>query len=214
MKFIQESCEKFSELLAAKVSTPGGGGAAALTGALSAALCSMVGNFTLGKKKYADVEDDIKIILDKAEKLRLRFLELVDEDAQAFEPLSQAYAIAKDNPERDKILEQALLNACKAPLKMLEQCAEVIKLLEEMSAKGSRLLISDVGCGASLCNAAMESAALNIFVNTSLLKDRNNAAELEAQTDKILNEYSPRASEIVKNVSEIMRRSHFIIHVR
>ncbi len=212
MKFIQESCEKFSELLAAKVSTPGGGGAAALTGALSAALCSMVGNFTLGKKKYADVEDDIKIILDKAEKLRLRFLELVDEDAQAFEPLSQAYAIAKDNPERDKILEQALLNACKAPLKMLEQCAEVIKLLEEMFAKGSRLLISDVGCGASLCNAAMESAALNIFVNTSLLKDRNNAAELEAQTDKILNEYSPRASEIVKNVSEIMRRSHFIIH--
>ena len=211
MKFIQESCEKFSELLAAKVSTPGGGGAAALTGALSAALCSMVGNFTLGKKKYADVEDDIKIILDKAEKLRLRFLELVDEDAQAFEPLSQAYAIAKDNPERDKILEQALLNACKAPLKMLEQCAEVIKLLEEMSAKGSRLLISDVGCGASLCNAAMESAALNIFVNTSLLKDRNNAAELEAQTDKILNEYSPRASEIVKNVSKIMRRSHFII---
>ena len=108
-------------------------------------------------------------------------------------------------------MEQALLNACKAPLKMLEQCAEVIKLLEEMSAKGSRLLISDVGCGASLCNAAMESAALNIFVNTSLLKDRNNAAELEAQTDKILNEYSPRASEIVKNVSKIMRRSHFII---
>ena len=206
MKFIQESCEKFSELLAAKVSTPGGGGAAALTGALGTALCSMVGNFTLGKKKYADVEDDIKIILEKAEKLRLRFLELVDEDAKAFEPLSQAYAIPKDNPERDEILEKALLNACKAPLEMLEQCAEVIKLLEEMLVKGSRLLISDVGCGALLCRSAMESAALNVFVNTSLLKDRDNAKELEARADKILNEYCPKASEAAKEVNKIIRR--------
>ncbi|MDY6433024.1 MAG: cyclodeaminase/cyclohydrolase family protein, partial [Synergistales bacterium] len=155
-----ESCENFSELLAAKISVPGGGGAAALVGALGAALCSMAGNFTLGKKKYAEFEEDIKKILTKAEKIRLRLLELVNEDAEAFTPLAEAYAIPKDDPERGEILEKALLNACKAPLEMIEQCAEVINLLEEMLTKGSRLLISDVGCGALLSRAAMESAAV------------------------------------------------------
>ena len=205
-KLIQESCENFSELLAAKVSVPGGGGAATLVGALSVALCSMAGNFTLGKKKYADVEEDIKIILIKAEKIRKKFLELVDEDAQAFTPLAEAYSIAKDNPERDEILEKALLNACKAPLEMIEQCAEVINLLEEMLKKGSRLLISDVGCGALLCKSAMECAAVNVFVNTSLLKDKNEAKIIEEKTDKILNEYCPKALEIADEVNKIIRR--------
>jgi len=205
LKLIQESCEKFAELLASKTPVPGGGGAAAVVGALSAALCSMAGNFTLGKKKYADVEDDIKIILEKAEKLRLNLLELVDEDARAFEPLSQAYSIAKENPERDEILERALLNACQPPLKMIENCAEIIILLEEMLTKGSKLLISDVGCGALLCRVAMESAALNVFVNTLLLKDRDEALKIETQTDKILNEYSSRASEVAYKVTKIVR---------
>ena len=206
MKLINESCEKFSEMLASKSPVPGGGGAAALTGALGAALCSMAGNFTLGKKKYADVEEDIKIILEKAENLRLELLELVDEDAEAFEPLSRAYSISKDDPKHDEILEQALLNACKAPLKMIGCCSEIIILLEEMLVKGSRLLISDVGCGALLCRSAMESAALNVFVNTSLMKDRDEAAKIEAQADKILNEYSPRASEIAYQVNKNIRK--------
>jgi len=207
LKLIQESCEKFAELLASKSPVPGGGGAAAVVGALSAALCSMAGNFTLGKKKYTDVEDDIKIILEKAEKLRLKLLELVDEDARAFEPLSKAYAIPKENPEHDEILERALLNACQAPLKMIEACAEIIVLLEEMLLKGSKLLISDVGCGALLCRCAMEAAALNVFVNTLLLKDRDEAAKIEAQTDKILNEFSIRASDVAYKVTKIIRRN-------
>lgn len=205
MKFIHESCEKFSELLASKSPVPGGGGAAAIVGALSAALCSMVGKFTLGRKKYSDVEDDIKIILSKAENLRLKLLELVDEDALAFEPLSKAYSIKKDNPERDEILERALLNACQAPLKMIEHCVEIVILLEEMLEKGSRLLISDIGCGALLCRCALESAALTVFVNTSLMKDRDEAAKIETQTDKILNGYCPRASDVAYKVNRIIR---------
>ena len=206
MKLVNESCEKFSQLLASKSPVPGGGGAAAIVGALSAALCSMAGNFTLGKKKYADVEEDIKIILEKAENLRLRLLELVDEDAEAFEPLSKAYSINKEDHGRDEILEQALLNACKAPLKMIESCSEIVILLEEMLMKGSRLLISDTGCGALLCKAAMESAALNVFVNTSLMKDRDEASNIEARTDEILNEYCPRASEIAYQVNKTIRK--------
>ena len=205
MKLIQESCENFARLLASKSPVPGGGGAAAIVGALSAALCSMAGNFTLGKKKYAEFEEDIKTILNKAEKIRLNLLELVDEDAQAFELLAQAYSIAKENPERDEILERALLNACQAPLKMIDNCSEIIILLEEMLVKGSKLLISDVGCGALLCRAAMESAALNVFVNTLLLKDRDKALKIEIQTDKILNEYSSRASEVAYKVTKIVR---------
>ncbi|MDY6399685.1 MAG: cyclodeaminase/cyclohydrolase family protein [Synergistales bacterium] len=200
-----ESCENFSELLAAKISVPGGGGAAALVGALGAALCSMAGNFTLGKKKYAEFEEDIKKILTKAEKIRLRLLELVNEDAEAFTPLAEAYAIPKDDPERGEILEKALLNACKAPLEMIEQCAEVINLLEEMLTKGSRLLISDVGCGALLSRAAMESAAVNVFINTSSLKNRDEAISIEAKTDKMLNEFCPKASKIADEVNKIIR---------
>lgn len=206
-KLTQESCENFAELLAAKVSVPGGGGAAALVGALGAALCSMTGNFTIGKKKYAEFEEDIKIILIKAEKIRLRLLELVNEDAEAFTPLAEAYAISKDNPERDEILENALLNACKAPLEMIEQCAQAINLLEEMLTKGSRLLISDVGCGALLSRAAMESAAVNVFINTSSLKDREQAKSIEAKTDKILDEFCPKASKIADEVNKIIRRN-------
>ncbi|MBQ7559404.1 MAG: cyclodeaminase/cyclohydrolase family protein [Synergistaceae bacterium] len=200
-----ESCENFSELLAAKVSVPGGGGAAALVGALGAALCSMAGNFTLGKKKYAEFEADIKIILSKAEKIRLRLLELVNEDAEAFTPLAEAYAIPKDDPEREKILEKALLNACKAPLEMIEQCAEIVNLLEEMLTKGSRLLISDVGCGALLSRAAMESAAVNVFINTSSLKNRDEAISIESKTDKMLNKFCPKASKIADEVNKIIR---------
>ena len=202
---IQESCENFSELLAAKVSVPGGGGAAALVGALGVALCSMAGNFTLGKKKYIDVEEDIKKILIKAEKIRKRFLELVDEDAKAFTPLAEAYSIAKDNPEREGILEIALLNACKAPVEMIEQCSEAINLLEEMLNKGSRLLISDVGCGALLCRAAIESAAMNVFVNTSLLKNIDEAKKIEDKVYKFLGEYCPKASKIADEVNKIIK---------
>ena len=89
-KLVEKSCVEFAEALASKMPTPGGGGAAALCGALGTALCSMVGNFTTGRKKYAAVEEDIKVILSKAEKIRQRLLELADEDAAAFEPLAKA----------------------------------------------------------------------------------------------------------------------------
>ena len=205
---VKESCERFSELLAEKLPTPGGGGAAAYVGALSAALCSMVGNFTLGKKKYAEFEEDVKEILLKAERLRLRLLSLVDEDAQAFSPLAEAYALPKDAPGRDEILEKALLNACEAPLEMMRRCAEVVDLLEEMLTKGSRLLISDVGCGALMARAAIESAAVNVFVNTRLLKDTDKAKAIEAKADEILGSYCPKASEVAASVSKIIRREY------
>lgn len=201
----QKSCIDFAAVLASKASVPGGGGAAALAGALSVALCSMVGNFTLGKKKYADVEADVQVMLTKGEVLRTRLLELVDADAEAFAPLAKAYAIPKDDPTHDEVLEAATLNACAAPVEMVERCAETIDLLEEMMLKGSKMLISDVGCGALLARAAMESAAMNVYINTKSLKDREKAKEIEKKVEEFLRKYRIRADCIVENVTHQVR---------
>lgn len=202
----QRSCEDFAAALASKTSVPGGGGAAALVGALSVALCSMVGNFTAEKKKYAAYEADIQRILTESEALRLRLLALVDADAVAFEPLSRAYAIPKDDPSRAQIMEEATLTACQAPLEMVSCCAQVLKLLEELLEKGSRLLLSDVGCGAYLCKAALQSAALSVYVNTGTLQDRDTAARLEQQVEETLRIYLPLADHIAAAVTAQIRK--------
>ena len=202
------SCTAFAEALAAKASVPGGGGAAAMVGALSAALCSMVGNFTAGKKKYAAYEADIQRILTEAEDLRRCLLALVDADAAGFEPLAKAYAIPKEDPDRDAVMEKATLQACAAPMQMLFACGDVLVLLEELLEKGSRLLLADVGCGAYLCRAAMESAALSVFVNTGTLKSRETAAELEQQVDRILRMYLPMAERIAASVTGYIRKEN------
>ena len=201
----EKSCVDFAEVLASKASVPGGGGAAALVGALGVARCSMVGNFTVGKKKYAAVEEDVKSMLAKAEALRVRFLELVEADAVAFEPLSRAYAIPKDDPKRNEILEKATLEACAAPIEMVKCCAEAVELLEEMHVKGSVMLLSDVGCGALLCYAAMEAAAMNVFINTKSLQDRDLADKIEKDVDATLIEYLPRADIIAEAVMKNIR---------
>lgn len=205
-KLVERSCEDFAAVLASKESVPGGGGAAALVGALGVALCSMVGNFTVGKKKYAAVEADIKTILQKAAELQTRLLELVDEDARAFAPLSKAYSIPKDDPDRNAVLESATLNACKAPMEMVSCCCEVIDLLEEMLNKGSVMLISDVGCGALCAGAALESAAMNVFINTGTLRDRKQAGEMERRLDAVVGKYRQKAAEIASEVQSRIRK--------
>ena len=185
---------------------PGGGSAASLVGALGAALCSMAANFTVGKKNYESVQDEVKIILENSERLRRRFLELADEDAKAFPELSAAYKIPKDNPDREKIYERAALNACKAPVEMIECCSEAIDLISEIMVKGNKMLISDSGCGALLCNAAMQCAAMNVIINTSSLKDCEEARKIEAKIDEIIKEYSVKALNIAEEVMKILRK--------
>lgn len=192
-KMIQRSCEDFAAVLAAKEAVPGGGGAAAYVGALAVALCSMVGNYTTGKKAYASVEGDIQRMLRKAEGVRMRLLQLVDEDAEAFYPLSLAYAAPKDDPSRADLIEETTKWACGAPLETMRQVCEAIELLEEMGQKGSRMLLSDVGCGALLARAALEAASINVFVNTGSLRNRDFARITEEEADAMLDEYVPRA---------------------
>lgn len=202
---ISLSCEDFAGALAAKRSVPGGGGAAALVGALSAALCSMVGEFTVGKKRYAGVEDDVCRMLAEAESVRQQLLELVDKDAAAFGPLSRAWGIPKEDSRRSKVIEAATKDAIAAPVEMMRQICRAVELLEEMDEKGSRMLRSDVGCGAALAKAALEAASLNVFVNTASLADRAFAEKTEAACDAMLSEYGPRAEALVDRVAAAVR---------
>ena len=206
MNDLELSCADFTEKLASKSPTPGGGGAAALAGALAAALCSMVGNYTIGKKKYADVEEEVIRLNREAERCRIELLELVRKDAEAFEPLSKAYAYPKNAPDREEVLEKATAAACQPPLQMVRACAKVCDLLEEMGEIGSKMLVSDVGCGALLCRAAMESAALNVFINTGSMKDRSAAGAMEEEVQALLERYSVKAAAIAEKVKEAVKK--------
>ena len=200
------SCEEFAERLAARESVPGGGGAAALVGALGIALCSMAGAFTAGKPRFAAVEDRVLRLMDEAEDVRFRLLELVHEDAEGFSPLSEAHALPKDDPTRADVIERATEDACMAPLAMVGECCRAVALLEEMGACCSRLLISDVACGALLVRAALETASVNVYVNTSALTDRTVANRIESTCSELIDEYVPRAerlaSEMTRRISE------------
>ena len=198
--FKLQTCEDFIEVLASKAAVPGGGGAAALTGAIGIALGNMVGSLTVGKKTYADVEDEI---------IAKEFLELMDKDAEAFEPLSRAYGLPKSTPEeiaeKEEIMENALNVACGVPIEIMKTCARGIDLVEVFAAKGSRIALSDAGVGATLLKSAMQGASLNVYINTKSMKDRKRAEELNQLADSLREEYEAKADRIFAEVSSRIR---------
>lgn len=209
MEMMEQRCAVFLEQLASNAATPGGGGAAALVGAAGVALGNMVGSLTVGKKKYAAVEPDILVLNGRAQTLRLELEALVQADAEAFAPLAAAYRLPKDTPEqaahKKAVTEAALDTACSVPLQIMEKCAEGIALAQQYAAKGSVLAVSDAGCAAALCKAALQAASLNVFVNTRLMGDRTHAADLNAQADKLLAETVPSADQVFAAVRDQLR---------
>ena len=205
MDMTTKSCREFVTVLASNEPAPGGGGAAALVGALGAALCSMVGNLTVGRKKYAAYEEDLKRMLADGETVRSRLLALVDADAENFAPLAKAYSIPKDDPTRAEVLEKVTVAACDAPMEMMRWTCKAVDLLAEMLDKGSVTLVSDVGCGALCCEAALESASMNVFVNTKTLQDREVAGKLESEADEMLRVYGVKARQVADEVTHRLR---------
>ena len=197
---MERDIQNFLAELASKAPTPGGGGAAALCGAVGVALGNMVGNLTLGKKKYAEVQEDIAALNANAEALRADFLALIDADAEAFEPLSKAYGIPKDEPKRGEVMEAALLAAVQPPLEIMRKCVKALELIAEYAAKGSALAISDAGCAAAITRAACEAAALNVLVNTKPMRDREKAGEINREANELLQKCA-LAREIYDNVT-------------
>lgn len=199
------SIQEFIDTLSSKAPVPGGGGASALIGAVSSSLCSMVANLTSGKKKYADFQNDIDQILKETEVSTKNLLVLIQKDAEAFEPLSKAYGIPKDMPERDDILEKALVTAGTVPLEILKESAKLVAILEQLSVKGSRLALSDVGVAASACRSAMEGAAMNVYCNTRLMKNREYAITMNTETDSILQSGIARCDKIYNKITNELR---------
>ena len=194
----------FLDELASSAPTPGGGGAAAYCGALASALASMVGNLTVGKKKYAAVEADVLVALEKLAGVRERLLELVDEDAEAFGPLAAAYRMPKETPgeraAKNAALQAALVDACEVPLEIMRACAEVIALCEFLAANGSRLALSDVGVGALFAGAALQGASLNVFANVASMDDEERAASYRHEAASLMGVWEDRADAVFERV--------------
>ena len=200
MDMTMESCRKFVEVLASDAPAPGGGGAAALVGAIGTALGNMVGSLTVGKKKYAEVEAEIIELKGKCDALQTELLNQVEMDEINFLPLAKAYGIPKDDPNRDTIMEEATLIACSTPIKIMELCCQAIEYIKVFAEKGSRLAVSDAGCGAVICKSALQAASLNVFINTKTLKNREKAEEMNAKCLDMLATYGAMADEIFNTV--------------
>ena len=170
MDFAQASCAEFVTVLASNAPVPGGGGASALVGAIGTALGNMVGSLTVGKKKYAGVEEEIIALKARCDQLQKDLLDQIAADAKGFEPLAKAYGIPKDDPTRDQVLEEATITACAVPVKIMELCCEALDAIKVFAEKGSRLAVSDAGCGAVCVKAALQAASLNVFINTNCVK--------------------------------------------
>ena len=168
--------EKFLDALASQSATPGGGSAAAIIGAMGAALVSMICNLTIGKKKYADVEPEMKEVLGKAEALRHKLTGMIEDDVKAFDAVMGAYGMAKetdaDKAARDKAIQAALKQATDVPMRCCHAAREVIDLGAIAADKGNLNVISDAGVGVLAAYAALRSAALNVFTNARMINDK------------------------------------------
>lgn len=200
MKFNEYSCSDFTAALASNAPVPGGGGASALAGALGTALGNMVGSLTVGKKKYIAVEEEIKMLMEKSRQLQGDLLQLVEADAAVFSVLAKAYGLPKETEEeqqeKDKVMEAALKDACAVPMEIMRTCGEAIQLAAEFADKGSLLAISDAGCSAAMLKGALESAALNVFINTKAMRDRSYADQQNAEANLLLAQYGALAAEV------------------
>lgn len=204
MGFSTVPCNEFVEVLSSKAPAPGGGGASALVGAVGTALGNMVGSLTVGKKKYAAVEEEMYDLKAKCDKLQAELLALVERDAEVFEPLAKAYGMPRETEEekaeKARVMEIVLKDACSVPMEIMEKCCEAIELIKEFAAKGAALAVSDAGVGAAFCKAALKGASLNVYINTKSMADKEYAAQLNAKADAMLEKYPTIADEIFESV--------------
>ena len=201
--------QEFLDVLSSKEPVPGGGGASALAGALGNALGQMVANLTIGKKKYADVEAEIKELLGRMQKLQAAFVTLADRDAQVFAPLAQCYSLPSLTEEekayKEKVMEERLLDASFVPLEIMEHAVAMLGILEILGDKGSRLAVSDVGVGVQFIRASLLGAVMNVYINTKSMKNREKAEELNARAGQLIEEGTAWADRIYAKVLDQLR---------
>ena len=199
-----KSVQQFLDELASRQATPGGGSAAAVMGAQSAALTSMVCNLTIGKPKYAEVEEEMQALLLRSEALRKKLTGMIKADVDVFDKLMACYGLAKDTDEekaeRSAQIQSVLKQATIVPLECAQACAEVIELSRIAADKGNTGVISDAGVAVMAGYAALKSAALNVYINAGSIKDKEFANLKLAELEQILNGAEVATEEIYQIV--------------
>ena len=205
---LNQPLKSFIDNTARGTPTPGGGSVAALVGSLGAALLCMVGNFTVGKPRYKSVEKDIKEILGEADKLKESLFVLIKEDMEAYEKFSQASQMPKDTrlmrEKRKEVLQKTLKEAAEVPWRISQASLQVIELAEKLLPKGNPNLITDVGVGVLLAEAALKSAVLNVKINLSFIKDEEYKNIRSKALEDILSQVSQIKDGVLKAIQEEM----------
>lgn len=200
--------DEYIKELGSKAPVPGGGGASAVAGALSAALSSMVCNLTVGKKSYISVEDDIKKILEDMNKHMESFIKLSDKDAEVFYPLSQAYGFKPQNDEEKKMheenMEKLLFDAAMVPLDIMKEAYSMLVAVDFLAKKGSKLAVSDAGVAVSMLRSAVCGAMMNVVINVKYMKNRIKAQNILDEASELLENTMNKADIIYREVLEVL----------
>ena len=201
--------QEFLDVLSSKEPVPGGGGASALAGALGNALGQMVANLTIGKKKYALVEDEIKELAERMKGIQGQFTQLADQDAKVFAPLAKCYSLPSDTEEekayKAEVMEARLLDASLVPMEIMEKAAEMLEIMDILADKGSRMAVSDVGVGVQFIRTALLGAVMNVYINTKSMKNREKAEEMNEKAERLIKEGTEAADRIYQKVLEQLR---------
>ena len=196
--------QEFLDVLSSKEPVPGGGGASALAGALGNALGQMVSNLTIGKKKYALVEDEIKELAERMKGIQGQFTQLADQDAKVFAPLAKCYSLPSDTEEekayKAEVMEARLLDASLVPMEIMEKAAEMLEIMDILADKGSRMAVSDVGVGVQFIRTALLGAVMNVYINTKSMKNREKAEEMNEKAERLIKEGTEAADRIYQKV--------------
>ena len=205
----EQTIGAFLAQLSSKAPVPGGGGASAIGGAMGNALGQMVAKLTVGKKKYAQAEDEILLLKERMEALQEDFAYLADRDGEVFAPLAAAYGLPGGTEEekayKAAVMEENLLAASLVPVDMMKKAMEMLDILEALAEKGSRMAVSDVGVGVQFTRAALLGAVMNVYINTKSMKNREKAEELNRYADKLVDEGTKKADRIYEAVLKGLR---------
>ncbi|HEC87798.1 MAG TPA: methenyltetrahydrofolate cyclohydrolase [Thermoplasmata archaeon] len=202
MSLINETLKDFLEKVAEKTPTPGGGSVAALAGAISSALLEMVCNLTIGKEKYKEFEEEMKIEREKCRNYREKFINLIDEDSKAFDEVISAFKLPKDYGGRKEAIQNAYKKACAVPLETAEYCIKLMESGIKIAEKGNKNSISDAGVASLMAKSAFHSAILNVKINLSGIKDSDYVQKTKNHIKKM--EYE--AENLHRKIMEVVER--------
>lgn len=200
MTFAEMGINEFQDALAASSPTPGGGSAAALTGATAACAVEMVCRVTQNDDDFEDVHEEMTDAIDDLEAIRTELNELADEDAAAFDDVMEAYRRPSDDADRSQAIQTAMTTAAEVPLQTAEACLEVIEHAAFAAAEGNQNAVTDAGTGALLAHAAARSALYNVDINLASLDESETASSIRARRESV----QDKADSALKTVEDIV----------